>query len=49
MAARALFFGDMLSAGMGWSWSNRMTTYDLFPTVEKSGSAVRLFAAVTFR
>ena len=46
--ARVPFFGDRLSAGAGWGWSERMTTYDLFPTVKKSGSAVKLFAAVNF-
>ncbi len=41
--------GRSFSAGAGWGWSNRLTTYDIFPTVEQSGSAVRLFAAMTFR
>jgi hypothetical protein len=46
---RVPLFGDRFSAGAGWGWTERTTTYDRFPTVETSGSAVRLFAAVTFR
>ncbi len=52
---RAPLFGDRFSAGVGWNWMKRLSTYtDIagygpVPTVVKSGSAVRLFAAVTFR
>ena len=47
---RAPLFGDRLSAGAGWNWISRLTTYvSPIPTISKSGSAVRLFAAVTFR
>lgn len=41
--------GRSLSAGAGWGWTERLTTYDAFPAVEKSGSAVKVFAAWTFR
>ena len=47
--ARLPFANDRFSAGLGWGWSERLSTYDLFPTVQKSGSAVKLFAAVTFK
>lgn len=47
--ARVPFRGDRFSAGAGWTWMNRATTYDVLPGVEKTGSAVRLFAAATFR
>ena len=46
---RVPLFRDRYSVGAAWGWSERTTTYDVFPTVERSGSAVRLFAAVTFR
>lgn len=41
--------GDRFSAGAGWGWAERLTTYDYFPTVLKSGTSVRLFGAVNFR
>ena len=47
--ARVPFFNGRLSAGAGWGWTRRTTTYDGLPTVDKSGSAIRLFAALTFR
>ncbi len=47
--ARVPFPGDRLSVGAEWAWSRRTTTYDAFPTVETSGSTVRVLVAVTFR
>lgn len=47
---RVPLFGDRFSAGAGWNWMSRLTSYvSPVPTVDKSGSSVRLFAAVTFR
>jgi hypothetical protein len=46
---RLPLFGERFSAGASWSWAERLTTYDAFPTVLKSGISVRLFGAVNFR
>jgi hypothetical protein len=46
---RLPFHRDRFSVGASWSWAERLTTYDAFPTVLKSGTTVRLFGAVNFR
>ena len=38
-----------LSAGAGWTWDERLTTYDALPTVHRSASEWRLFASWIMR
>ncbi len=47
--ARVPLFRDRTSLGAEWSWINRMTSYDILPSIEKSRTAVRVFATMTFR
>lgn len=47
--ARVPVFRDRYSVGAEWSWINRMTTYDILPSIEKSRTAVRIFGTLTFR
>lgn len=47
--ARVPLLGGRYSVGAEWSWINRMTSYDILPSIDKSRTAVRVFGTVTFR
>ena len=47
--ARLPLFHERFSVGAEWSWINRMTSYDILPSIDKSRTAVRVFGTVTFR
>ncbi|MFI5182349.1 MAG: DUF3943 domain-containing protein, partial [Thermoanaerobaculia bacterium] len=38
-----------LAVGAGWTWGERLSTYDVLPTVDVTGTSWRAFAAWNFR